>query len=374
MNDTDVIPVVPRRPYRAQPTCVSLYSGCGGLDIGFRWAGFRPVWANDIDPVALESYRGALPGHPAVAGDISSLPDRPGRGDADVVIGGPPCQGFSVAGRMDPKDPRSRHVWTFLEVVEDVRPRAFVLENVKALAMNRRWTGLLERLMEHADGLGFEPRLYLLNAADFGVPQARERMFLVGIRRGEGAHVAPFADTATAQPTLRSALEALPRFGQVGNDTVCAAKITIAKAPVLRRSPWAGMLFNGAGRPMDLDRPAPTLPASMGGNKTPIIDQDQLEAGAEPWVVRYHAHLWRGGDPWKKVPSRLRRITVEEAAAIQTFPAGMPWSGPQSARYRQIGNAVPPELAYRVACAIRASLGLDDGTGTSARPAELVNA
>jgi DNA (cytosine-5)-methyltransferase 1 len=121
------------------------------------------------------------------------------------------------------------------------------------------------------------------------------------------------------------------------------------------------MLFNGAGRPMDLDRPAPTLPASMGGNKTPIIDQDQLDAGADPWVVRYHAHLWNGGTPWTRVPPRLRRITVEEAAAIQTFPAGMRWAGPQSARYRQIGNAVPPELAYRVALALRESLGLDDG-------------
>ncbi len=355
------MPVAPRRPYRERPTCVSLYSGCGGLDIGFRWAGFQPIWANDIDPVALKTYGAALPGHPAVAGDVASLTSRPGLGSADIVIGGPPCQGFSVAGRMDPKDPRSRHVWTFLEVVEDVRPRAFVLENVKALARNRRWTGLLDDLSVRAEELGFDPRLYVLNAADFGVPQARERMFLVGIRRGEGSHVAPRADTATCQPTLRSVLESLPPYGQPGNDTTCPAKITIAKAPVLRRSPWAGMLFNGAGRPMDLDRPAPTLPASMGGNKTPILDQDQLDGDAAPWVVEYHAHLWEGGKPWKGVPPGLRRITVEEAAAIQTFPLGMPWAGPQSARYRQIGNAVPPELAYRVALALRESLGLDDG-------------
>jgi DNA (cytosine-5)-methyltransferase 1 len=352
-------PVIPRLPCQDQLTYVSLYSGCGGLDIGFRWAGFRPVWANDIDPVALKTYQAALPDHPAVPGDISSLDDRPSLGDAELVIGGPPCQGFSVAGRMDPMDPRSRHVWTFLEIVKDVRPRAFVLENVKALALNRRWTDLLTGLIDRAEHAGFEVRLYVLSAADFGVPQARERMFLVGIRHGEGIHIAPCASTLRNQPTLRSALEALPTYGQPGNDTLCTAKVTIAKTPVLRRSPWAGMLFNGAGRPMDLDRPAPTLPASMGGNKTPIIDQQQLEKGALPWVVRYHAHLWKGGTPWKRVPPRLRRITVEEAAAIQTFPAGMSWAGSQSARYRQIGNAVPPELAYRVALALRASLGLD---------------
>lgn len=374
VNHNGVVSAAPRRLYRDEPTCISLYSGCGGLDIGFRWAGFAPLWANDIDPVALETYRAALPGHDAVAGDVASLRDRPGLGAADLVIGGPPCQGFSVAGRMNPNDPRSRHVWRFLEVVEDVRPRAFVMENVKALAVNRRWTGLVEALIERAQDLGFAARLYLLNAADFGVPQARERMFLVGLREGEGQHVAPKADTALNQPTLRTALEGLPSYRLTGNDSVCAAKITIAKAPVLRRSPWAGMLFNGAGRPMDLDRPAPTLPASMGGNKTPIIDQEQLESGTEPWVVRYHDHLWKGGKPWKRVPPTLRRITVEEAAAIQSFPKDMYWAGPQSARYRQIGNAVPPELAYRVALALRTSLGLDDGVSLDGDRRQLASA
>lgn len=359
--------MAPRRPFRDQPTFISLYSGCGGLDIGFRWAGFTPVWANDIDPVALETYRSVLPGHLAVAGDIASLQDRPGCGDADIVIGGPPCQGFSVAGRMDPKDPRSRHVSTFLDIVAEVKPRAFVMENVKALATNRRWTTVRDQLIERAEELmGAKPRLLVLNASYFGVPQARERMFLIGIRRGEGTLVDPSPITATTPPTLRSALESLPPYGEPGNDTVCSAKITIAKSPVLRRSPWAGMLFNGAGRPMDLDRPAPTLPASMGGNKTPIIDQEQLDSGAEPWVVKYHAHLWAGGEPWTHVPDRLRRITVEEAAAIQTFPQDMRWAGSQSAKYRQIGNAVPPELAYCVAMAVRESLGLDNGTDKQA--------
>lgn len=362
VNDRDVVRVRARRNFADRPRVVSLYAGCGGLDVGFTWAGFDVVWANDIDPVALQTHSRAMPEHTVACGDISRLADRPGLGDAEIVIGGPPCQGFSVAGRMDPHDPRSRHVWQFLEVVEDVRPVAFVMENVKALAVNRRWSSLVDDLTARAEDLGFATQLYLLNAADHGVPQARERMFLVGVRNGDGAHVHPVADTAQAQPTLRDALDTLPSYGEPGNDSICAAKVTIAKRPVLRRSPWAGMLFNGAGRPMDLDRPAPTLPASMGGNKTPIVDQLQLEAGADPWVVDYHEHLWSGGKPRKTVPDRLRRITVEEAAAIQTFPLEMTWCGPQSARYRQIGNAVPPELAYRVAMALRSGLGLDDGS------------
>lgn len=359
MNHKAVVPEQPRHPFRDRPRVVSLYAGCGGLDIGFTWAGYDVVWANDVDPVALETHAAVLPSHRVSCGDITQIADRPGRHDADIVIGGPPCQGFSVAGRMDPSDPRSRHIRHFLGVVKDVQPAAFVMENVKALAVSHRWAPALRSLRLQAHVLGYATELHLLNAADHGVPQARERMFLVGIKRSHGHHRPVPADTAGGRPALRTALGRLPRYGEPGNDSLCTAKITMAQTPVLRRSPWAGMLFNGAGRPMDLDRPAPTLPASMGGNRTPIIDQEQLDDGAEPWVVAYHQYLWDGGDPLPEVPSRLRRLTVEEAAAIQTFPIGMQFAGRTSAQFRQIGNAVPPELAFRVALSLRSSLGLD---------------
>jgi DNA (cytosine-5)-methyltransferase 1 len=94
----------------------------------------------------------------------------------------------------------------------------------------------------------------------------------------------------------------------------------------------------------------------MGGNATPIIDQDELDKNATPWVVEYHAHLLAGGKPRRRTPKRMRRITTQEAAALQTFPVGMTFHGPQVAQYRQIGNAVPPSLAYAVACSVRAAL------------------
>lgn len=353
------------------PTFVSLYTGAGGLDLGFALAGYRPVFANDVDSDAVETYRrlfkrlrDALPhlrnhSHPAIPGDIRTIGTLPGPGSADVVIGGPPCQGFSVAGRMDPNDPRSKHVWDFMRVVEHVRPRAFVMENVKALAENRRWQGILSGLRDKATGLGYTTELYVLNASHFGVAQARERMFLVGLAPGL-RHFAPEPTTNSSPPTLRSALAQLPPWGAPGNDTVCTAKVTPARKPVLRRSPFAGMLFNGQGRPMNLDAPAPTLPASMGGNRTPIIDQWQLDRSEPCWVIEYHRHLWDGGEPHAAVPDRLRRITVEEAAAIQSFPPEMDWVGPQSAKYRQIGNAVPPLLARAVAQALRRSLRLGE--------------
>jgi DNA (cytosine-5)-methyltransferase 1 len=246
-------------------------------------------------------------------------------------------------------------------LVDRVRPRAFVMENVKALAQNQRWTGLINKLRDSAESKelgGYSTTLLLLKASDYGVPQARERMFLIGIRDSTEDFVPPPPTTRDRPRTLRSALESLPRWREPGNDTICTAKVTPAKTPVMRRSPFAGMVFNGQGRPMDLDAPAPTLPASMGGNRTPIIDQLELDEGVECWVRRYHAELWAGRDPVSVVPKRMRRITVEEAAAIQTFPPLMPWMGRQSSHYRQIGNAVPPLLGYAVARSIRNQLGI----------------
>lgn len=334
-------------------TMVSLYSGAGGLDLGFASQGFQPVWSNEIDPVAAETYDSLFDGHAVHVGDIRDQV-LPCRGSADLVIGGPPCQGFSIAGKMNPDDPRSRHVWDFMRVVAHVQPRAFCMENVKALAVNRRWSGLVDALRLEGERLGYRTSLVILDASHFGVPQKRERMFLIGTANGKAVEAHP--TTASSPPSVRRALETLPRYGEPGNSTRCPAIITPALRPVLRRSPFAGMLFNGQGRPLNLDVPAPTLPATMGGNRTPVIDQHELDFGDECWVIGYHRRLWSGKPPIRNIPSRLRRLTVEEAGAIQTFPLGMWWSGRLSQQFRQIGNAVPPTLAGHVAAAIRHAL------------------
>ena len=112
---------------------ISLYSGAGGLDIGFRKAGFEMIWANDFNKNAYESYAKNVGNH-IRCGDINNYLDEIKEiKDIDIVIGGPPCQGFSVAGKMDRNNPRSKHVWTFTDVIEMLNPKAFAMENVKAL-------------------------------------------------------------------------------------------------------------------------------------------------------------------------------------------------------------------------------------------------
>ncbi len=336
--------------------CISLYTGCGGLDLGFLDAGFKTIWANDISESALQTYEAELKRRgvkvPEIfCGDISSA-SLPSAGSADVVMGGPPCQGFSVAGKMDVNDPRSRQVWEFFKVVKHVQPRAFVMENVKALGVNKRWSETRKALQVEGAKLGYQTKLFILNAVNFGVPQLRERMFLVGLRDS----VMNMPKESAVKLTVREALASIPKYGEKGNDSCCRAIVTPAKSPVLRKSPFAGMLFNGQGRPMDLDAPARTLPASMGGNRTPIIDQESLEHRVSPWVEKYHAQLLKGGGIVDSIPPRLRRLTVEEAAILQGFPAGMSFAGSQCAKFRQIGNSVPPALGCAVATALKKSL------------------
>lgn len=189
--------VVSTRSY----TVVSLYSGAGGLDLGFRTAGFDLVWATDSDPDAVESYKANLGDH--IVYDELPKAGPPGDLRPDIVIGGPPCQGFSVIGRMNPSDPSSRHVYAFLDCVERLEPRAFCMENVKALATSSRWRRVRDALLQRGRELEYRLELLVLNAADYRVPQSRKRMFLVGIRGG--SPLCPVRLTASRPPTARCA-------------------------------------------------------------------------------------------------------------------------------------------------------------------------
>jgi DNA (cytosine-5)-methyltransferase 1 len=327
------------------------------MDLGFVRAGFRIVWANDASADACATHHRNLGPH-VVCADVRSV-DAAQLPPCDVVVGGSPCQGFSVAGKMAPEDPRSALVWEFVRFVGALRPRAFVLENVPPLARSARWGPVRARLLRALTGLGYHIRAHVLDAQHFGVAQRRERAFFVGTAHGLPP-VLSIPPTVGSPRTAGEVLRLLPPPGTPGNEGPCRAKITLARRPVLRRSPYAGMLFNGQGRPVDLASAVNTLPASMGGNKTPIVDEGELRGGLAPWVAEYHAQLLRGAPPLAEAPARLRRLTVTEAAALQGFPLSHVFVGPPSSRWAQIGNAVPPALAEAVARALLGPLGASE--------------
>lgn len=339
---------------------VSLFSGAGGMDVGFRDAGYQIMAANEMDKHACDTFRANHPETVLLAGDIDERAAELGAfKGVDVVFGGPPCQGFSVAGKMDPDDPRSKLIFSFCSVVELLEPNAFVMENVKSLGSLSKFEGIRTALISRFQKAAYAVTIHILNAKDFGVPQSRERVFFIGVKNGiQPVFGSSFQRHKRMAPTLRDVLIPLGRPGTEGNERVCNAKVTLAAKPVLRKSPYAGMLFNGQGRPLNPDGWASTLPASMGGNRTPIVDENHLYNGDAAWVEDYHRHLMAGGKPqgMHDAPSYLRRLTINEAALLQTFPASYVFCGPSSKIFSQIGNAVPCELANAVAKSVKDSL------------------
>ena len=344
-----------------QLKAVSLFSGAGGLDVGFDRVGFHTMFANEFDHDAAETWRINRPDNAdaMVEGDIAAHIDELNqyRGSVDVLFAGPPCQGFSVAGKMDPNDDRSKLVWTFLDAVKRVRPRVFVMENVAALGKLDKWSKVREKIVQIARKLGYDVAYRVWHTPDFGVPQNRDRVIFIGILDGDAAAFETAMERHHAEaPTAREVLRSVGVYGSEDNPKTCTSNVTLALHPVLRLSPYAGMLVNGAGRPVCLDGLPPTLPATMGGNKTPIVDQRALEdETVNNWFEGYHARVVAGlADPaTTQTPSYLRRLTIREAAAIQTFPHDYKFSGAKTKQYRQIGNAVPSLFAEAVARSVR---------------------
>lgn len=316
---------------------LDLFSGVGGMTRGLEAAGINTLAAFECDRSICESFQANFPDVEMVSGDVRDVDFSGRRGKVELVVGGPPCQPFSVAGRqlssLDPRD----CVPEFIRVVAQSEPQAFLMENVSGLAALRH-RHYLSTVMESLASLGYEVRASVLDAADYGVPQFRKRLFIVGMKE------APFSFPAathgesreTPHATSADALQNAPE------DIPNTARITYAKKPVLRPQPWDGMLVNGGGRPINPEEPSQTIPASAGGNRTHILDPDGT-------LVEYHAHLMKGGKPRKGDVPGVRRLTVRESARLQSFPDEHVFIGPQSSRYRQVGNAVPPILAEAVA-------------------------
>jgi DNA (cytosine-5)-methyltransferase 1 len=321
-------------------TSVDLFAGAGGLSIGLHQAGVEVVCGVEYDAHAARTFAKRFPKAKVFSQDVRTVDLTPYRGKVDIVCGGPPCQPFSSGGLRNAADDERDMIPAFIEAVRTVQPRAFLMENVNGLTVGDRRV-YLETMLEKLRVLGYTITWQVVNAADYGVPQIRKRLIAVGVREGVFAFPEPTHGPAATQPHV-AAGEVL---AAIVSTTVNSAKVTYARNPDIRPNPYHGQVYNGGGRPIDLEQPAPTILASAGGNKTHFIDVSGL-------VPTYHAHLERGGAPQVGELPGARRLTIEESAAIQTFPADMIFTGPQSSQYRQIGNAVPPGLALVIGTAL----------------------
>jgi DNA (cytosine-5)-methyltransferase 1 len=258
-------------------TAVSLFSGAGGMDVGFTRAGFKVLWAAEKDKAACDTYN-----HNAEVAvsrrldlrtfDFDEL-RRELPGPVDCLFGGPPCQGFSRnsrKGKMRLDDPRNKLVHVFMDAVDSLRPRSFLMENVDNLGTKPLFKPILDKLTERAKSLGYACQRRVLDTHNFDVPQSRNRLIFVGFR-GTAVPVQYFHELAAFSrqgQTCGEALQDIGRAGTPSNPPTSNAKIIVCKDPILRKSACSGsLLFNGRGRPLDPTRPCPTLPASMGGER-----------------------------------------------------------------------------------------------------------
>jgi DNA (cytosine-5)-methyltransferase 1 len=233
----------------------------------------------------------------------------------------------------------------FVRAVREIGPSAFMMENVPGLVAGDRMAYLSEVIAQFRR-LGYKVAYKVLNAADFGVPQKRRRLFVIGLRGWPFDFPPETHGPRRTNPhvPVRAVLPDEP----IGDPN--PSKVFYAKNPDLRPSPYDGHVFNGGGRPIDLSQPCHTILASAGGNKTHFFDALGL-------VPEYHRHLEAGGAPRSGVLPGGRRLTVQESAIIQTFPTFVTFSGPRSAQYHQVGDAVPPLLAAALGKALVAQLG-----------------
>ena len=295
---------------------ISLFSGAGGLDLGFVRAGYRVVWANDNDPDSCATYRRNLGDH-IVEADIAAISaaDIP---DGEIVIGGFPCQGFSVANRKRTAGDRRNGLYLEMRrVIGEKSPQYFLAENVKGL-LSLDGGRVANKILRDFQRLGYAVTMEVLNAADYGVPQKRERVFIMGVKEGVPKIDFP-PPTHSERPRGK-----LPGWISVGS--------ALANIPEPEDAPHIPnhtcskykLRFNGhlGHRVINPDKPAPTITA-RGDNVGGV-------------VVLHH-------------PSNERRMSARELAAVQSFPMDFVFSGTRTSAYRQIANAVPPLLGRKIA-------------------------
>lgn len=322
----------------SHPKIISTFAGCGGLDLGFKHEGYQTVWANDFNEAACLTYKKNLGDH-IVNEDITNIDPFTDLSipDADVVLGGFPCQDFSVIWKQEGLEGKRGGLYkNFRDFVAAKQPKVFVAENVKGLLTANKKLAIktiLEDLEAVNPGYLVKPRLY--NFAEYGVPQLRERVLIVGIRLDTGfnfKHPKPTHGPRSKNTPFKTAGEALK---------------DVAKVPFNNEIP------NHRSRTREIINAIP-----QGGNYTDIAKTDDL------YVKGMISHVYRrlhkdqpsrtiiaagGGGTSGYHFSEPRALTNRERARLQSFPDSFVFEGSSTEVRRQIGNAVPPEGVYALA-------------------------
>ena len=297
---------------------VSLFAGAGGLDYGFERHGFKTIWANDINPDACETHR-SWSDATVVNGDIAKINFKT-IPNSDIITGGFPCQGFSLAGPRKLDDKRNSLYKHFVRLVENKKPYIFIAENVKGI-LTLGEGAILEAIIEDFSTRGYFVFPKLLNAADYSVPQDRWRVIMVGIRKDLEIKDFTFPESHEKKITLGEALKDIP---EPKPRDICKSSFSSRYMSRNRKRGWNDVSY--------------TIPAMSKQVTLHPSSPDMIKLGEDRWVF---------GE------GNTRRFSWQEAAAVQTFPEDFNFVGDITSKYKQIGNAVPVKLAEAIALSIR---------------------
>jgi DNA (cytosine-5)-methyltransferase 1 len=366
---------------------IDLFSGAGGLSLGFEMAGIDILAGIDVEKQFLRSYEFSHPNSIAILEDLSQQEIIPlleryniDPNEVEMIIGGPPCQGFSTAGNRMVDDPRNRLVKVFAKAIKDLNPNLFLMENVSGLASMKNGVGesVADELIKFFEKMGYRTYSKVLVAADYGVPQLRKRIFFVGVRKDikntfswpKKTHypkgsLMSFSD-AKEYLTVIEAISDLPKInaGEFSLEYDCLPKNGYQK--------WARgsnkKLYNHKApnhSELVIER-IKNIP--QGGNHSDLPEELKLKSGYPNIYGRlksgFPADTITGNFGCASAPGRFihpiynRVLTVREGARLQSFPDCIEFFGSLSQMYKQVGNAVPPLMAKSLAKSVLSILEL----------------
>ena len=295
---------------------LDLFAGCGGLSLGFEAAGFKTIGYEMID-AAANTYNKNLEGH-CFCQKLEPGFEYP---DTDIIIGGPPCQPFSVRGSQKGMEDARDGFPIFIDAVKRLKPKVFLFENVRNLMFSHKW--YLELILSELRKLGYIINYQCVNAVNYGVPQNRERIIVVGHKSKFS-----FPNMEMRKVTVGDAIGDT-MYEEVENSKI----LTPAQDAYIAKYEKVSKCIN----PRDLyaDRPARTITCRNLAGATSDMQRVKLKDG------------------------RRRRINQREAARLQSFPDWFTFTGNETQQFNQIGNAVPPLLAYKLALSVKETYHMD---------------
>lgn len=322
-------------------TVIDLFAGAGGFSLGFETVGFKNLFSVEFDKFAAQTYRRNFPSHKLLESDIKQISDETIKDlvqglSVDVIVGGPPCQGFSLAGNIGRKfidDERNLLFKEFVRFVSVIKPKLFIMENMARLATHNKGKTIDEIVSSFTD-LGYQVEYKVLNTVDYEVPQKRQRTIIVGSRVGKFT----FLSKSKAVKTVKDAISDLPKLLS-GESSDVPNHVAMKHSNQMLEK----MLY-----------------VSDGGTRADIPENIRPKSGDVRKYIRYASSkpsVTITGDMRKVFHyEQNRALTPRELARLQTFPDTFVFEGTSSSIQQQIGNAVPPRLAQVLAKSVNQTL------------------